>query len=68
MRNKQVVLKHMDNLKGQVKNLQLLVYRGGNYDEFFKAFEGITDRMTDIEGLIDLEQDPLNQVKTNQIL
>lgn len=68
MKNKQVTLKHIENLKGQLKNLQSLVYKGGSYDEFFKSFENINNKVSDIEGLIDLEIDPFNQVKSNQIL
>lgn len=65
MKNKPQVLSNIDKLRGDVKNLNLVITRGGSYDDLFQAFKRIEERIDNLEGLVDLEQDTF---KTNQII
>jgi len=65
MKTKPQVLSNIDKLRGDVKNLNVLISRGGSYDDLFQAFKRIDERIDNIEGLVDLEQDSF---KNNQII
>lgn len=56
---------NIEKLRGDLKNLKVLVSRGGSYDDLFQAYQRIDERIDNIEGLVDLEQDSF---KNNQII
>ena len=65
MRNKTIVLKNIESLKGSTKNLQFFINRQGSMNDINKTLQDILDKITTIEELVDLEQDPF---KNDQIL
>lgn len=66
MKNKATVLKNIDQLRIDMKNINTLIFRSDTTgDQVFQAFKTAYERLDNIEGLVDIEIDPY---KTNQIL
>lgn len=66
MKNKTTVLKNIDQLRIDIKNINTLIFRPDTTDDqVFQAFKTAYERLDNIEGLVDIEIDPY---KSNQIL
>ena len=66
MKNKATVLKNIEQLRIDIKNINTLIFRTDTTnDQVFQAFKSVNERLDNIEGLIDIEIDPY---KSNQIL
>lgn len=65
MRNKATVLRDIDQLRSDVKNIDYILRTGGSQEDYRKAYQKTLDRLDNLQGLVDIEQDPY---KSNQVL
>lgn len=65
MRNKENILKNLDQLRNDISSVRYIVNTTGNFQEISEAFAKTFDRLENLEGLIAIEPDDF---RTTQII